>query len=253
LDNKALVRSQFGTHAANYVASRSHAMGASLNRLVELTQPQKSWRVLDIATGAGHTALAFAPHVAHVVASDLTPQMLEQAALLAKTRGIGNVSFESAEAERLPFPDAAFDLVTCRIAAHHFDDVAGFLTEAVRVLKPQGLFALVDNVAPAGEAGARYNAFEKLRDPSHSRCLTMAEWQDAVAVAGLRVRTAACLDKPMDFAAWTEQMSVSAADKARLRAMLASSPALTAFLRPSSKSGALAFMLVEGLIVAEKI
>jgi ubiquinone/menaquinone biosynthesis C-methylase UbiE len=253
MDNKALVQSQFGTYAANYVASQSHAKGESLARLVELAKPQKAWRVLDIATGAGHTALAFAPHVAHVTASDLTPQMLEQAALLAKKRGIDNIAFERAEAERLPFPDATFDLVTCRLAPHHFDDIAGFLAQVARVLKPHGLFALVDNVSPEGEADAPYNAFEKLRDPSHGRCLTMDEWKSAVTAAGLRVRSAECLDKPMNFEAWTDQMAVSAADKARLREMLAASPALAQFLRPDGAGAAQTFMLVEGLFVAEKV
>ena len=73
-DRKSLVRSQFGASAAAYATSKVHAKGASLGRLVELVKPQRSWRALDIATGAGHTAAAFAPHVASVVASDITPE-----------------------------------------------------------------------------------------------------------------------------------------------------------------------------------
>ena len=67
---KTLVQQQFGAHAAAYATSAVHAKGASLGRLVELVQPKSDWRALDIATGAGHTAAAFAPHVAHVIASD---------------------------------------------------------------------------------------------------------------------------------------------------------------------------------------
>ncbi len=110
--NKPLVQSQFGAHAASYATSRSHAAGNSLQRLVALVQPKPDWRMLDVATGAGHTALTFAPHVREVIASDLTPQMLEQAAKLAKARGLTNFTTEKAEAESLPFGDASFDLVT---------------------------------------------------------------------------------------------------------------------------------------------
>src|SRR5690242_18432848 len=119
-ESKELVQKQFGAHAAAYATSRPHAQGASLKRLVELTQPQPNWQVLDVATAAGHTAYAFAPHVAHVTATDITPEMLPVAAKLAAERGITNVTLEIADAEALPYADSSFDLVTCRIAPHHF-------------------------------------------------------------------------------------------------------------------------------------
>ena len=93
--------------------------------------------MLDVATGAGHTALAFAPHVAKVTATDITEEMLAQAKKLAASRGLGNVKTVPAKAEDLPFPDMSFDLVTCRLAAHHFADVAAFAAEAFRVLIPE--------------------------------------------------------------------------------------------------------------------
>src|SRR5688572_11157475 len=114
--NKELVQKQFGTHAEAYATSRVHAQGASLKRLVELIQPQADWQVLDVATAAGHTAYAFAPHVAHVVATDITPEMIPVAAKLAAEKGISNVTLESADAEELPYANGSFNLVTCRIA-----------------------------------------------------------------------------------------------------------------------------------------
>src|SRR5688572_5469936 len=107
---KSLVQSQFGANAENYAKSRIHAEGESLHRLVELIRPQANWQMLDVATGAGHTAMAFAPHVAHVTATDLTPRMLEVAAGLAQKRGLGNITFKESAAESLPFADASFDL-----------------------------------------------------------------------------------------------------------------------------------------------
>lgn len=92
--------------------------------------------MLDVATGAGHTALLFAPYVAQVVAGDVTFSMLRTTAELAAARGIGNVVPAGADAQALPFAADSFDLVTCRLGAHHFPQVAAFVAEAARVLRP---------------------------------------------------------------------------------------------------------------------
>src|SRR5688572_29608912 len=123
------VQEQFGATAQSYVESPRHRSGPDLVRLVELAECRPDDRALDIATGGGHTALALAPHVAHVVASDLTPKMLEAAEAFIREQGVENVSFEQAAAEALPFDDASFDIVTCRIAPHHFADVRAFCRE----------------------------------------------------------------------------------------------------------------------------
>src|SRR5215467_13359031 len=243
LKSKALVQERFGTFAATYATSRPHARGNSLLRLVELVAPQASWIALDIATGAGHVALALAPRLAHVVASDLTPQMLSVARRLARERNIPNTSFVDIRAEALPFAKATFDLVTCRIAPHHFDDLRQFVAESARVLRPGGVFGLVENISPdtsmmEGNAAAlsaaadEYNAFEKLRDPSHVRCLTLTEWRDLVTRAGLKERHVELLDKPMVFGPWADQQDVADDTRRELMSMLRNgSPAFQAFAR----------------------
>lgn len=264
--SKDLVQKQFGAHAAAYATSRVHAKGASLARVVELVAPQKSWRALDIATGAGHTALAFAPHVAHVLASDITDEMLAEARKLAEDKGLGNVETAKADAEALPFPDAKFNLVTSRIAPHHFPDPARFVREVVRVLAPGGTFALVDNIAPdavstpgfsdrdLADAAKAYNAFEKLRDPSHARCLGMAEWSALMAASGLRVTHAERIPKDMEFDPWAVRLGCDAATVGTLRGMLlGASPALQAFLKPREAEGVLWFTLDEAIITATKV
>ena len=263
--SKDLVQQQFGANAAAYLTSTVHAKGASLARLVELVKPGRTWVALDVATGAGHTAAAFAPHVARVVASDLTPQMLVQVQKLADEKGFGNMETAIADAESLPFPDASFDLVTCRIAPHHFPDIALFLAESFRVLKPGGTFALVDNVSPDPEttpgfskaelrdAAAAYNAFEKVRDPSHGRALTTAEWLELIEDTGLQLRHREHAAKAMDFASWVNTMQVPAETVPRLRAMLdEAQPALRAFLKPAVNDGKLGFTLDELIAIAEK-
>ncbi|MFV0297680.1 MAG: class I SAM-dependent methyltransferase [Hyphomicrobiaceae bacterium] len=263
--SKDLVQQQFGANAANYLTSAVHAKGASLARLVELVGPKDDWIALDIATGAGHTAAVFAPHVVKVTASDLTPQMLEQVKKLAAEKGIGNMDTAIADAEALPFPDRSFDLVTCRIAPHHFPNIPRFLSEVQRVLKTGGTFALVDNVSPDTEtapgftvaelsdAAKAYNAFEKLRDPSHGRALATSEWLDLMAAAGLKVAHHEHAPKAMDFASWVKTMNVPAGDVPTLAAMLDNaSPALKAYLKPTHADGKRGFTLTELIAIARR-
>jgi len=261
--NKSLVQQQFGAHAASYSTSTVHAKGASLGRLVELVRPQPNWQALDIATGAGHTAAAFAPHVAHVIASDLTPEMLQEAGKLAAAKGYANMETARADAEALPFGDARFDLVTCRIAAHHFPDVPTFVAEVWRVSKAGGTFALVDNISPDLEstpgfasaelrdASLTYNAFEKIRDPSHGRCLGMAEWSEMLGDTGFEVTHKERLPKDMEFEPWASRMGCDTTTTERLRSMLTEgTPALKAFLKPRVEGGKLWFTLDEAIVVA---
>ena len=114
---KIINQSQFSESAERYATSPVHAKGDSLEALVDAMAPHLDWHVLDVATGAGHTALAFAPHVETVVASDLTTRMLDVAERLAGEREVGNITFKEADAEKLPFENATFDGVTCRIGA----------------------------------------------------------------------------------------------------------------------------------------
>lgn len=253
-DKTSLAQQIFGANAASYVTSRTHAQGASLNRLIELTAPQATWRVLDVATGAGHTALAFAPHVAHVIASDVTPQMLAQTDTLAQERGLINVTTQLADAEQLPFDNGSFDLVTCRIAPHHFDDVQRFIHECARVLKPGGLLAVVDNVAPEDAEAARYiDDYERTRDASHARCLPPREWRTCFESARLTMLHIEMIDKPIGFEEWCGHQKTPPDVMATLRNMLVNAPdAAKAQLKPTTVEGRLKFSMVEGIFAGRR-
>lgn len=188
------------------MTSQEHASGEDLDRLIALAQPQPDWVVLDVATGGGHTALKFAPQVRRVIATDITPSMLQAARDFMTQQGVGNVVFELADAENLPFQDATFDLVTCRIAAHHFPDCPRFLQESTRVLKNDGLLIVQDHVLPQDSLTARcVEAFEKLRDPSHHQAYTQTQWVDMFQKARLRVEHTEQIVKEHHFLTWAQR------------------------------------------------
>jgi ubiquinone/menaquinone biosynthesis C-methylase UbiE len=249
---KSLVQEQFGATAAHYLTSKPHAKGKSLERLVELVQPQPAWRALDVATGAGHTAYAFAPHVARLWATDITEEMLALVRDEIAKRKLVNVRTAYAKAESLPFEDASFDLVTCRIAPHHFDSIAAFLDEARRVLKSGAMLAITDNVVPAGSVGDYVNAFERFRDPSHLRAWTMEEWRAAFADHGFAILHEESASKSIEFSSWASRHD--AIMQALLKAMLVeTTPAVKAFLKPKESEAELTFSLTEGLFVAKRM
>ena len=172
------VKTQFGRQAERYAASRPHALGDSLELMVQWAEPKPSDLVLDVATGTGFTAFAFAARVRRVVATDLTANMVTQARRLAAERGLTNLLFHLAGAEALPFLDGVFDIATCRLAPHHFASVGRFLGEMHRVLRRGGRLVLCDSASPENpESFAWQQEMERLRDPSHVRNYSPTEWR----------------------------------------------------------------------------
>lgn len=224
-DVKRRVSASFGAVAEGYVNSATHAKGEDLRRLVELAHLRGDERVLDVATGGGHTALAFAPHAREVVASDLTPEMLQAAESFVRGQGVENVLFVRADAEDLPFGDAEFDVVTCRIAAHHFPEPRRFVAEVARVLKPGGIFLLDDNVAPEDDGlDAFMNGFEKRRDAGHVRAHKASEWRAWMEDAGLVVEHVEHGFKRYGFEEWTARIGMPEAESRALEEWLLSAP-----------------------------
>ena len=181
-------RASFSARSEHYVTSATHADPQRLARIVEMAAPQGHWRALDVATGTGHTAFAFAPAVAWVTAVDLTEEMLRKAERVRKDRGYGNVELRVADVHHLPFEAAAFDLVTCRRAAHHFSDIDLALAEMRRVLKPSGRLVIDDRAAPEDdEADSILHRLDTLHDPSHVRQYRPSAWTRMLEAAGFEV------------------------------------------------------------------
>jgi ubiquinone/menaquinone biosynthesis C-methylase UbiE len=201
------VNQQFGQAAEAYLTSTAHAQGADLQWLASLMQGQAAAAVLDLGCGAGHVSFAVAPYTASVTALDLSPQMLDVVRQEAAMRGLGNLKTQDGVAESLPFTDASFDFVLTRFSAHHWSDVPRALQEVRRVLKPNGRFIMIDVMAPGKPLfDTHLQTVELLRDVSHVRNYSFAEWNGFLAAAGFKVAGSEQWKLPLDFQAWVTRM-----------------------------------------------
>ncbi len=252
------VQSQFGPVASQYTASTGHADAAALARVVALAEVRPSDRVLDIGTGAGHTALALAPHVAEVVAYDLTPAMLAEVERSAAARGVANIRTRRGAAEALPFADGEFDRVTVRLASHHFGDICRAVEEMSRVLKPGGRAVVIDSTVPEDDTLDReFNRIEKLRDPSHVRNYRPSEWRAMLQDAGPTVTHGELSmyseGDRMSFDTWTARMRTPPAAVVELEGIFhGASPALREALDIAIVNGKIAFRVPLVILVALK-
>ena len=195
-------REQFDRQASLYAGSAVHRHGASLPVLIEFARVLPGERALDVATGTGNTARSLSEAGAEVVGLDVSLGMLAQ----AKSQD-GPARFVRGSAERIPFADASFDLVTARHAPHHFRDVPAFLREVRRVLRPGGRFVMADGVSPSAEAQPWFDLWQRLRDPSHGTNRTVEEWRD-LASEFVWTRDA-LVPYRLEFEWWTRQSGCS--------------------------------------------
>ncbi len=205
--HEKVVEAQFGPRARAYVESAVHSQGADLEAIGALAQKLRPKLALDLGAGGGHVSYALARHAERVIASDLSREMLAAVAQTAREKGLSNVETTEAPAERLPFEDATFDFVASRFSAHHWRDFDAGLREARRTLKRGGRAAFVDVYAP-GQAlfDTHLQAIELLRDHSHVRDYTSAQWLDTLGRSGFAVEVCRTWRLRMDFPIWTARM-----------------------------------------------
>jgi ubiquinone/menaquinone biosynthesis C-methylase UbiE len=200
---------QFDRQAVHYNDQWNKWNEGTLAWLVDHAGVQPGDRVLDVATGTGFTARAFAPVAADVIGVDVSEGMLTQARKLSADAGLSNVTFQQAPAESLPFDAQTFDVVVSRVAPHHFLSVPTFVAESYRVLKPGGRFLVADSTVPdaAPDVSTWQNRVEQLRDPSHKRNYSANEWRQIVSETGFEVGDVAMLPEknPIALRAWLEK------------------------------------------------
>jgi ubiquinone/menaquinone biosynthesis C-methylase UbiE len=204
--------------------------------------------VLDVAAGTGHVARRMAPKVRAVVAIDATEAMLEAGRIEAKRAALRNVVFMQADAAKLPFLDASFDIVVSRFAVHHFEDPRVQIAEMRRCLRMGGRLAIADLISDHDPEIAEFqNHLERLRDPSHTRMLSLERLADLVGSTDVEFR-----DVERTLGPWLEQTQTPPEARAEIRAALEAELAggpPTGF-RPREIDGQLRFLHTAASIIA---
>ena len=226
MSQQDFVAAQYGARAQDYVTSAVHSSGADLDQMEAELRGGSAARVLDLGCGGGHVSYRAAPHVASVVACDVTASMLKAVAATAAERGLANISVRQGAAEKLPFADGEFDIVLSRFTTHHWRDMEGGLREARRVLKPGDRAVFIDSVAPAERVmDTHLQAVELLRDVSHVRNYSVAEWVAGLARAGFGLGTITMRRLRMDFPVWIARTRTPDAHAAVIRSLQESASA----------------------------
>jgi SAM-dependent methyltransferase len=190
----------WSTRAEAFRESPTHREGPDLDLLVEMCEPGDGVKVLDVATGGGHVARRLREQGCEVVTVDPAPGMRPDVV---------------ARAEHLPFDEGSFDVVTCRIAPHHFDDIRAAVAEMARVA--QRLLVIEDNLF----IDEQVEQAERLRDPTHVRCYSEEEWKEMLTDAGLEVERAERLERRRDVDDWVARVATPPADAERVKELLA--------------------------------
>lgn len=198
------MRREFARQADAMAEAPAFRGESALERIARATAATRDDAVLDVACGPGILAARLAADAGSVVGVDLVPTMLERARRECRARGVENARFLEAEAESLPFPDAAFSAVVSRLALHHLPDPQAALREMARVTRPGGRVVIADlRGADDPDEAALHDALETLRDPSHVHVLPRGELRRATAAAGLALELKEEWEEARRFDEWT--------------------------------------------------
>ena len=211
---ESAARRIFGKRAARYTTSKPHADPAVLAKVAELTRADSNSSALDIGTGSGHTAFAVAEAGASVVGLDLTPKMLEEARRIRQKKGVGGVALILGDAHALPFPNGAFQAVTCRRTAHHFSNITEALREMHRVLCPRGKLVIDDRSVPEDDfVDKLMNELDTYHDGSHIRQYRSSEWQSMLHASGFGIDTLQTYTQLRNISSHTKGVEAKAVQK----------------------------------------
>ena len=197
------VQQQFTRTAEAFARSATRDTPEELAGRVEFAGFQPTDTMLDVACGPGAFVLAAAKRVQFARGVDLTPEMLRHARAFQAEGGIANAAFDLGEAERLPYAAGCFDLVSCQFAFHHMPRPEAALAEMRRVTRSGGSVLVVDSVGPEDRTVSElHNHLERLRDPSHTVTLSVAQLFELFVAQKLTLTQQRILDRPRSFDKW---------------------------------------------------
>ena len=221
-----MTRRQFGERAKAYASSPLHSRDESLDIMERMARDHlgkaaSQPSVLDVGCGAGFTAAAMSRLAGRVLATDLTPEMVEQAHRVGRERNAVGMTAGVAAASSLPVRTGTVDLLTCRYAFHHMVDAEGVLGEFRRVLADDGCFLLADTVATEDRDVYEWmDRVERLRDPSHHLNRSPRELVGLIEGCGFRVTERGTSRVYLDLDSWVERSATPEAEVRELREML---------------------------------
>lgn len=243
-DHRDTIKEEFARQAASF-EDRLYSFGDPrvLSWILGNVPPEGAELVLDVAGGTGHVARAYAEHVRCATVLDLTAEMLAVGKREVDAAGVRNLIFQQGEADAMPFLAASFDLVVSRFAVHHFADPAAVLAEMARVCRPDGRVTIMDLVVAEPEHADAYNHRERLRDPSHTRGLTVEKLRATIGGAGLEIAQFAERDQPLPLERWLDQSQPPQEVRTQLHEELEEelSGGATTGMRPQRRDGELYF------------
>lgn len=218
--HQTVVTDQYGPRAMAYVESKVHASGGDLDALAAIAEAAGPQRALDLGSGGGHVAYRLAQYAKRVTACDLSGEMLAAVAATARGNGLNNIETAEAPAEHLPFDDGAFDFLACRYSAHHWYDVDAGLRQARRVLQSGAPAVFIDACSPGRPLlDSHLQAVELLRDTSHGRNYSVAEWVAKLTAAGFAIKALRTWQLRMDFPIWIARMRTPEVNARAIRAL----------------------------------
>jgi ubiquinone/menaquinone biosynthesis C-methylase UbiE len=246
---------QFDRQSDRYGKSHILADTSDVAESLGGLEPGGGRRALDVATGGGHTALRLARLGWRVTAGDVSARMLENASKLLRESGFELETLLFA-AEEIPFGDATFDLVSVRVAPHHFSSPAKFVSEVARILVPGGHFLLIDGSVPDNDPETEewLHHAEKLRDPSHTRFLSRGSWEELVRKSGLTIKSSKLYEKKQPDLDWYFDTAATSTENRILvlDAIQSSPPSVRRALRLSDDNGKIVWWWPMVRLLAQK-
>ncbi|AOA57396.1 class I SAM-dependent methyltransferase [Acinetobacter larvae] len=198
---------QYQGKSEAYLKSKVHAQGLEFGKMQALVQQHQYQEILDLGCGGGHVSYHLAPYAKAITAYDLSAEMVDLVVQQAQQKGFANVTGQVGVAENLSFAAQRFDLVVSRYSAHHWQNLPQALAEIHRVLRDHGRVVIFDIVGSSHPILDTFiQSIEFIRDPSHVRDYSLAEWIQMTEQAGFHAQQIERQSLTLDFQSWVQRM-----------------------------------------------